>query len=49
MLERCFAEAEGPIFLYVFMRNTGAVRLYERMGFRVREKVGETRYIMERG
>ena len=48
VLERCFAQAEGPIFLYVFVRNTGAVRLYERMGFRVTERVGKTRYIMER-
>lgn len=48
VLERCFAQAEGPIFLYVFVKNDGAVRLYERMGFRVTQKVEQTRYIMER-
>ena len=35
------------LFLYVFRDNTGAVRLYEKMGFSVTKEVGKTRYIME--
>ncbi len=37
-----------PVFLYVFRENRGAVRLYERLGFRVTEEVSPTRYIMTR-
>ena len=32
--------------LYVFERNTGAIRLYERMGFVTEKAVGATRRIM---
>ena len=34
-----------PIFLYVFRKNTGAVRLYQRMGFEV-SKTMDTRMIL---
>ena len=47
VLQKYLAESEKPIFFYVFARNSGALRLYERLGFRVRERVGETRLIME--
>ena len=36
-----------PLFLYVFRKNTRAIRLYERMGFQITKEVGTTRYIME--
>ena len=49
VLKKYLAESEKPVFFYVFARNTGAIRLYERLGFRLRERVGETRLIMERG
>ena len=48
IIEKCFRETELPVFLYVFIRNLGAVRLYDRLGFCVIEKLGETRYIMQR-
>ena len=48
VLQKYLAESKKPVFLYVFTRNSGAIRLYERQGFRVRERVGETRLIMER-
>ncbi len=38
----------GAVELCVFVRNTGAIRLYERMGFRMREEVSRTRRIMQR-
>lgn len=46
VLQKCLAESEKPIFFYVFNRNTRAVALYERLGFRVAETVSATRSIM---
>ena len=46
VLEKCMRESKCPIFLYVFRQNIGAIRLYERMGFRLSEAVGSTRLIM---
>lgn len=46
ILQKCREDA-SPLFLYVFRKNTGAIRLYERMGFRITKEVGTTRYIME--
>ena len=48
ILQKCCAETDLPVFLYVFAANTGAVALYRRMGFRIAETVGRTRYIMRR-
>ena len=48
VLERCISETQTPLFLYVFKRNQGAIRLYRRMGFYVSEEVGNTRCIMRR-
>ena len=47
VLEKCLNEADKPVYLYVFKQNEGAVRLYKKFGFEVREDLG-TRYIMER-
>ena len=35
-----------PVTLYVFIKNTGALNLYERLGFQISETVHETRYKM---
>ena len=48
ILEKCLQDAKGPVFLYVFRKNLGAIRLYERHGFSVKEQVGKTRLIMRR-
>jgi len=48
VLNRCFAETDKPIFLYAFIKNTRAMALYSRMGFRVIEYEGTTRCIMQR-
>ena len=47
VLEKCLFEADKPVYLYVFKQNEGAVRLYKKFGFEVREDLG-TRCIMER-
>lgn len=47
VLEKCLGEADKTVYLYVFKRNEGAVRLYKRSGFEVREDL-DTRYIMEK-
>ena len=48
VLSRCFAETDKPVFLYCFTKNTRAMALYARMGFRVIETIGHTRCIMQR-
>lgn len=48
ILEKCCRETNRPVMLYVFCRNTGAVKLYRRMGFEIRETIKNTRYIMVR-
>ena len=48
VIEKCCAETELPVMLYVFVRNTGAWQLYQRLGFEIRETVHNSRYIMVR-
>ena len=47
VLRRCVAEGR-PVYFYVFMKNTRAIDLYEREGFRKVEDVSPTRMIMAR-
>lgn len=49
VVEKCCAETEKPVYLYVFRCNEGAVRLYQRLGFEIVQEVGSSRYIMQRG
>lgn len=46
VLQKCQGEM-SPLFLYVFRKNTHAIRLYKKLGFRITKEVGRTRYIME--
>ena len=48
VIQKCCAETGLPLMLYVFTKNTGAMALYRRLGFRVQEYVGNTRCIMVR-
>ena len=48
VISRCVEQTTVPIFLYVFRTNSGAIKLYERMGFYIAEEVGNTRFIMRR-
>ena len=43
----CQNRADTTLFLYVFKENTGALRLYQRLGFRIAKEVRATAYIME--
>lgn len=47
VLQKIIAEADEPIYLYVFQKNTRAVSLYEKMGFAVTKIISPTRMIME--
>lgn len=48
IIKKCIKESDTPIFLWVFVKNTGALALYTKMGFKIEGKVRETRYIMRR-
>lgn len=45
VLRRC-CESDVPLILYVFTKNTRAIRLYRRFGFHITQAVSPTRYIM---
>jgi len=47
VIDKCLAETDLPVYLYVFIKNTKAVALYERLGFRVIETIKDSRYIMQ--
>ena len=47
VITHCIAQNQ-PIELYVFTENTGALRLYRRMGFELRQQVSRTRCILRR-
>ena len=40
--------AKGPVMLYVFTKNTGALALYRRLGFREVGTAGTTRLILRK-
>lgn len=40
--------ARGPVMLYVFTKNTGALALYRRLGFREVGTAGQTRLILRK-
>ena len=46
MVAQAMKENKTP-YLYVFIRNEGAVRLYRRLGFAVVQEIPNSRYIME--
>ena len=48
VIGRCCDATEKPVMLYVFIRNTGAWKLYQRLGFEIRENIHDSRYIMVR-
>lgn len=48
VVERCCAETALPVMLYVFIQNTGALGLYQRLGFTITEQVSATRCILRR-
>lgn len=48
VLKKCILEANTPMFLYVFKRNEGAIRLYKRFGFAPAQDVSETRMILRK-
>jgi len=48
IIRKCCSETDLPVMLYVFTCNTGALSLYQRLGFRTTTTIGESRCIMVR-
>ena len=48
IVRRCIDQSEAPLYLYVFSRNTDAIRLYARFGFEKDQTVSKTRLILRR-
>lgn len=48
ILKNCISQTSLPIFLYVFIKNKGAVALYQRLGFKITQTIQNSRYIMQR-
>ena len=48
IVERCCRSTILPVSLCVFRENTGAVALYRRLGFEIKERIDENRCLMIR-
>lgn len=48
VVKHCISQTPGPIELYVFTQNTGALGLYRRLGFEITQQVSKTRCILRR-
>lgn len=52
VIQKCCAETDLPILLYVFQENKRAIALYQKLGFKIQcqtSHVSNTRYIMQYG
>lgn len=47
ILQKCISESDLPIYLYVFVKNIGAIKLYKRHHFKIIQTIHDTRYIMQ--
>lgn len=51
VIQKCCAETNQPILLYVFQNNTRALALYQKLGFQIQcqtSQVSNTRLILQR-
>lgn len=48
VIENCCRQADGPVYLFVFIRNGRARALYERLGFTTVETIRNSRLLMKR-
>lgn len=48
IINKCCMEANSPVYLYVFIKNQGAVALYERLGFKIVQTIEDSRYLMQK-
>ncbi len=46
VIRSCLSQTDLPVTLFVFIKNEGAVRLYEKLGFRVVSSISSTRFFM---
>lgn len=47
VIEACCQKADGPVYLFVFIRNGRARALYERLGFKTVETIRNSRLLMK--
>lgn len=47
VIKKCCASVQGPVMLYVFIKNERAISLYKKLGFKVIKTVHNSRYIMK--
>lgn len=48
IINKCCMEANSPVYLYVFIKNQGAVALYERLDFKIVQTIEDSRYLMQK-
>ena len=48
IIHKCCSSVREPVMLYVFIRNEGAISLYQRMGFEIVQTIKDSRFIMRR-
>ena len=52
VIQKCCAETSQPVLLYVFLKNTRALALYQKLGFQIQcqtSQVSNTRLILQKG
>ena len=47
IVQKCINSTDLPVYLYFFRKNYRAVKLYERLGFKIVDEIKDSRYIME--
>lgn len=47
LIQRCIEQSDKNLILYVFIKNQAAIKLYQRLGFKIVQNIKNSRYIME--
>lgn len=47
LIRRCIEQSDKNLILYVFIKNQAAIKLYQRLGFKIIQNIKNSRYLME--
>lgn len=47
LIQKCIEQSDKNLILYVFIKNQAAIKLYQRLGFKIVQNIKNSRYIME--